>query len=360
MHNRADCRDFASDQNSPIKGRIYGENKRGAYAGTHKRARRFGSGKRGGAISGAPQNHKEKERERQADPEEAIQEQTTKTDFRQTMADNTHLSRLIQEHAARRAARQAGTPSTELGNPAWPPTGTGATGPTPAGGAIHAPSAQVYTPHGGTGFTPWNIGPAGHMMPPTGQATQYGTPCHGQQWPYAQNYPGTPGFYQQQYQLPAGYFPGQIQPLPEAGGLGNQLPSGYFPGQPQPLSEVGGLGNRTYGASTSVRPSTEASGYLPGQPQPLGEIGGLGNRPYGAPIPSDLPRRIMRTGLLPHTFPRSTSPRGWGNSVHAKSHRGYSAKRTGKNGNGSKSIFLFYIRNRFRNNENGSASTHVP
>ena len=111
---------------------------------------------------------------------------------------------------------------------------------------------------------------------------------------------------------------------------------------------------------TGPRPHTFPSGYLPGQPQPLGEIGGLGNRPYGAPLPSDLPRRIMRTGLLPHTFPRSTSPRGWGNSVHAKSHRGYSAKRTGKNGNGSKSRFLFYIRNRFRNNENGSASTHVP
>jgi hypothetical protein len=172
--------------------------------------------------------------------------------------------------------------------------------------------------------------------------------------------------------FPSGYLPGQPQPLGEIGGLGNRPygastsvrppteASGYLPGQPQPLGEIGGLGNRPYGASTSVRPSTEASGYLPGQPQPLGEIGGLGNRPYGAPLPSDLPRRIMRTGLLPHTFPRSTSPRGWGNSVHAKSHRGYSAKRTGKNGNGSKSRFLFYIRNRFRNNENGSASTHVP
>ena len=158
-----------------------------------------------------------KGREKQADPEEAIQEQTAETVFRQTMADNTHLSRLIQEHAARRAARQAGTPSTEQGVPAWPPTGTGATVPTPAGGEIHAPPAQLYTPQGGTGFSPWNIGPTGHMMPPTGQATQYGTPGHGQQWPYAQNYPGTPGFYQQQYQVPPGYYPGQIHPLPEGG-----------------------------------------------------------------------------------------------------------------------------------------------
>jgi hypothetical protein len=50
VQNRADCRDFASNQNSPIKGRIYGENKRGAYAGTRKRAGRFALEKRGGAF----------------------------------------------------------------------------------------------------------------------------------------------------------------------------------------------------------------------------------------------------------------------------------------------------------------------
>ena len=149
--------------------------------------------------------------EKQAAPEEAIQEQTAETDFR-TMADTNTLEKLLQREAARRAAEQAGDPSTGLGGPAWPHTGTGATGPTPAGGAMHAASGQGYTPQGGTGFSPWHIGPAGNMMPPTGTSTPYGTPGHGQQWHYAQSYPGPPGYYPPQYQFQPGYFPGQLQP----------------------------------------------------------------------------------------------------------------------------------------------------
>ena len=62
--------------------------------------------------------------EKQEAPEKAIQEQTAETDFR-TMADTNTLEKLLQREAARRAAEQAGDPSTVLGGPAWPHTGTG-------------------------------------------------------------------------------------------------------------------------------------------------------------------------------------------------------------------------------------------
>ena len=47
----------------------------------------------------------------------------------------------------------------------------------------------------GNRVSPWHIGPTGNRMPPTGTSTPYGTPGHGQQWPYAQSYSDPPGYY---------------------------------------------------------------------------------------------------------------------------------------------------------------------
>ena len=237
--------------------------------------RTFHLGKTWRSNFGRTTESQRKGKERQAGPEKRHRSGILRQIFRRTMTDNTNLSKMLREIAARRATTQSNAPAMEPGATAWAHTGTETTAPPPGGGATPIPQATYHTPQGAPGFPHWNTGPTGHTMPPTGQVNPYGPPGHGQQWPQA-GFP-QPGFYPP-HQAPQGFYHSQPQSLGGVGGLGNGMYGGpttdgtstgtpYQSGPPQPLGGIGGLDNGQYGGPNSARPS------MSGQPQTLGGIG---------------------------------------------------------------------------------------